>query len=486
MIRFLSIQRLAVIDALEVELGPGLTVLTGETGAGKSILVEGLSLLLGTRATPGLVRTGESSASVQAAFETPTGQELVVRRDVSIQGRSRAFVDGVLTPAGSLRDLTSPLIDLHGQHEHQMLLDRQTHLDAVDAYGDLMDQRAAVAAAFDRLRRARAEFERMHLDERDRAARLDLLSFQIAELDRLAPRPNEDEELAAVVRRLGNAEKLQRLCAAGYETLYEGDAAVLASLGRVWKQVADLASLDAAFEPFLQARDGIKPQLEELAYFLRSYGGTLEASPAHLQEAADRLAAIERLKRKHGGTLAAVMDRWSELKAERAALERSDERVEELGEALRPLAQIASGGELSRVALALKTLASTDAPGKTLVFDEVDAGIGGRVADVVGRRLRRVAERCQVLCITHLPQIAAYGDQHLHVTKIVRRGRTVTMVEALDGRRRVEEIARMLGGAAVTDRVRRTAREMLVTRSESEYNTKGESETAKAKGKRVG
>ena len=554
MLRFLSIRHLAVIDSLELEFEPGLTVLTGETGAGKSILVGAVGLLVGGRASADLVRTGEDTATVEAIFDTGEGAELIVRREISSQGRSRAAVNGALTTSAALRDVCGGLVDLHGQHEHQVLLDPAAHVDLLDEFAGVSAERSAVASSFGRWRQVLSEREHLMTGEREKTARAEFLAFQLAEIDRADPTPGEDEQLAATRVVLANADKLQRLCGDAYESLYEGDQAALPALGVVWRKLGDLAALDARFGAYLDAREGVKSQLEDLAYFLRSYGATIDASPARLQEVEDRLAVLERLKRKHGPGLDGVIARREQLKRELRDIEHAAERIAELdleleaaradylkaaarltakrkvaalefcraletsladlamartrcevrfapavdesewtergveegefyispnpGEDLKPLAKIASGGELSRIMLALKTLASTDAPGKTLIFDEVDAGIGGAVADVVGNRLQRLGGRFQVLCITHLPQIAAYGGTHFRIEKSIRGGRTVTEVARVNGTSREEELARMIGGADISPAVRASAREMLISRAKAkgEQKTKGESE----------
>jgi DNA repair protein RecN (Recombination protein N) len=568
MIRFLSIQRLAIIDQLELEFGPGFTVLTGETGAGKSILMEAVGLLLGGRAAADLVRTGADSALVQAAIETPDGEELLVRREVSAQGRSRAFIDGALVPSSVLRDTVGALVDIHGQHEHQGLLQPQTQLDLLDTYADSEDQRARAGDNFRELSALREELLDVQGKDRDRGARADLLTFQRGEIDKVAPKPGEDEELAAQRQVLANADKLNRLCAESYSALYEDDSAVLAGLTAIWKRVGELATLDTRFAPYVERRNVVQSELEELAFFLRDYASSLDASPERLQQVEDRLAQLERLKRRYGPTLSEVLEKRQAIDEELNALDTSADRaaalerriaeararyveiartlsgmrrdagrrlgraleqsLEELamastrcdvrvtsleadesgwtetgfdrvelylsanvGEDLRPLARIASGGELSRIMLALKTLASTDAPGKTLIFDEVDAGIGGRVADVVGSRLRALAGECQVFCITHLPQVAAYGQSHFLVSKHTVRDRTVTAVELLKNDRRVEEIARMMGGREITPKVLAGAQDMLLSRHNAKAapnadpNIHGEAKVArgaKAKG----
>jgi DNA repair protein RecN (Recombination protein N) len=563
MLRFLRIRHLAVIHSADVEFEPGLNVLTGETGAGKSILVEAVGLLLGGRASGDLVRTGEDSATIEAIFESG-GEELLIRREITAQGRSRAFINGTLATAGALKDLSGRLIELHGQHEHQTLLDPSTHLSVLDAVGESNEAVARTAAAFDVMRVARDELARMRGVAADRDARLELITFQLAELDRAAPSPGEDEELAAVRQVLANAERVERLCAESYASLYDRDDAILAALGGVWRRVGELATLDPQFQPYVDARDGVKSQLEDLALFLRRYADAIEASPARLQQVEERLALFDRLKRKHGPTLADVIARREALRREQSDLTRGDERIHELdeaharakteylaaartlseerkrvavrfaaalervlaelamdqtrfdvrfaeplpesdwsasgidaaefyvspnpGEELRPLARIVSGGELSRVMLAIKTLTATSRHGFSdaatrmpstatpgLIFDEVDAGIGGRVADVVGRRLRALGSAFQVLCITHLPQIAAYADTHFQIDKRIERGRTRTSVRRLDTAGRIDELARMLGGDRITDGLRHSAREMLEGRSRGR-KAKGESE----------
>jgi DNA repair protein RecN (Recombination protein N) len=551
MLRFLRIEHLAVIDAVQVEFEPGLNVLTGETGAGKSMLVEAVGLLMGGRASADLIRTGETQAQVQAEFD-----DLIVRRDINAQGRSRAFVNDTLVTAASLGEQTAPLVELHGQHEHQTLLDPQSHLVMLDEFAGLVPARERVAAAYRDWTRLQSEFDAFQMDEREKAARLDLLKFQVGELEKARLRPGEDEELDTARRVLSSADKLQRLSGEAYAALYDSDEAALARLGTVWKRIAELAEVDPTFLPHLEARDAIKSQLEDLAQTLRAYGDTIDASPARLQEVEDRLALLERLKRKHGPALADVIAKRDALSRQLDALEDADERRAGLeaetraardeflararalsrkrreaakqfggriqallgelamgrtqfdvrfaheppeaawsetgidvaecylsanvGEDLRPLARIASGGELSRVMLAIRTLAAAAAPGKTLIFDEIDAGIGGRVADVVGKKLRGIGDSFQVLCITHLPQIAAAGHVHFHISKRVTNGRTQTEVVRLDESGRVEELARMIGGAAPTDAARAAARELL---GESESEQKPKAKVAKAKAK---
>jgi DNA repair protein RecN (Recombination protein N) len=571
MLRFLRIRNLAVLEAVEVEFESGFNVLTGETGAGKSILVEAVGLLLGARASADLVRTGETQATIEAIFQESDARELVVRRDISSQGRSRSFIDGALATASALRDLSARLVELHGQHEHQALLDPLSHLPLLDDYARAADLAAVVENAWTRMRTLRDELERSRMDQREKSARLDLVGFQLGELEKAAPKSGEDEELAATKQVLASAERIQRLCHESYAALYDSDDAVLATLGGVWKRVGELATIDSKFAPYIESRDGVKSQLEDLAFFLRSYSDGIDASPGRLQEVEDRLALLERLKRKYGPTLQEVIQRRNALARERDLLTGTGERADDLvkaletataeyllrarelsrtrraaavpfardmeglleelamlrtrfevrfndgelsesawsgrgidsaeffvspnpGEELRPLARIVSGGELSRVMLALKTLgtgigshfsrlpSSKNDSGprfpKTLIFDEVDAGIGGRVADVVGARLQELGDHFQVLCITHLPQIAARGDVQYRIEKSIRGARTVTTVDRLDEEGRIDEIARMTGGASITSQARANARELILGGRRTDA---GERRKAKAK-----
>jgi DNA repair protein RecN (Recombination protein N) len=556
MIRYLAIRNLAVIESVAVEFEPSFNVLTGETGAGKSILVEAVGLLLGGRATQDLLRTGEEVATVEAVFDPGDGSDLIVRREITAQGRSRAFINGALATAAALKDLSNRLVELHGQHEHQQLLDPGQHLLVLDEFAGLAPDRERVSGSFAQFQRVRQQMDRLRMDDRERAARLELVEFQWNELRNAALQPGEDETLSADRQILRSADRVQRLCQEGYFELYDDEQAVLSRLDHVWKRVGELAAFDARFVPYLDAREGMKAQLEDLAFTLRDFSAGLDASPARLQEVEDRLALIERLKRKHGPTLADVLTRRDVLAAEHAALvggtssladleeqlrqasaaylthardlssrrcaaadrlSRSIERelgelamdkarfeirvsastdegqwtdrgldtVEfflsaNLGEAPRPLARIVSGGELSRVMLALKTLAAetadASATSKTLIFDEVDAGIGGRVATVVGQKLASLGDRYQVLCITHLPQVAASGRTQFLIHKQTRGRRTVTGVQKLTRPERVEELARMMGGADAGERARSGAQELL-----DAAQAKGE-HPAKAKG----
>ncbi len=563
MLRFLGVRNLSVIDHLEVEFERGLNVLSGETGAGKSVLVEAIALLVGGRASADLIRTGESLASVQAVIETADGREIIVRRDISSQGRSRAFIDDALATTTALREFGAAHLELHGQHEHQALVDPSEHVDLLDAHAGLGDLGAQVSERHVEWRNAQAALERTELGDREKRARIDMASFQLQEIDRVEPLAGEDERLQDERAVLANADRLGRLSVEAYGALYEGESAVLSGFAAVYKRVTDLAALDGRFAPYAEQRDDIKARLEDLAFFLRHYAAELDASPDRLQKVEDRLAALERLKRRYGPSLGDVIAKREALRVDLDELGASEERAVELarlereargaftrvaaelsrarraagralgatlerdlrqlampacrvdvrvtgapedrwssrgsddvefflspnpGEELRPLAKIASGGELSRIMLALRVASLRSVGRRTLIFDEVDAGIGGAAADAVGARLQTLGARHQVLCVTHLAQIAARADCHLQITKLVRGGRTSTSVVRLDDSARVAELGRMIAGAEVSAQVLASAREMLDIRR-GENSAKGESETgrrAKAKEKRAG
>jgi len=554
MIKLLKINNIALISSLELELGPGLTLLTGETGAGKSILIDALGLVLGERASPELVRTGEERAVVECLVEGPAtrsfldehglppeGDEVVIRREVNAGGKGRATVNGALVPVVTLREMSPLVAAIHGQHDPQGLLDPATHVDLLDRHAGL--DRSEVAAMYLRLREVEGALERLRRDRREAERRREMLEFQRDEIAKAALSAGEEEALRREKALQANAGRLAGLAGEAYALLYEEDGAALGQLGQIFRKVEELGSIDPAFHPFIEARAGVLAQLDDLALFLRDYRERLQVTPGRLDEVESRLAHLERLKKKYGATLeevlafgercgrelsdmgtpeeqeralegeraqlvgryfegarelsrqrrAAALDLQKKVRAELGQLAMEKTRFEVVfrpeavpatagdtsgwtekgletaefllspnpGEDLRPLARIASGGELSRIMLALKSVASLDTSGLTLVFDEVDAGIGGRVAEVVGRKLRAMATRHQVLCVTHLPQIASLADRHYAVRKRVERGRTSTEVTLLGPEERVEEIARMLGGENLTETARHHAREMV-------------------------
>ncbi|HUB06349.1 MAG TPA: DNA repair protein RecN [Myxococcales bacterium] len=547
MLAALRIERFATIDALEVAFGPGLTVLTGETGAGKSILVDALHLALGGRAQADVVRTGCDEATVEAVFQAapkvrarlgelglPDGDELLIRRVVHRAGRSRVWVNGALCTVAVLEQLARRLCDISSQHEHVSLLDPAGHLDLLDAHADLLERRSEVGEAVGRLTAVARERQALELDDSERARRADYLRFQIHEIDELDPKAGEEEALAAERAVLASAAKIQSLAEAAEELLYSGEGAAAERTAAATSRVAELATLDPAFAPMHRALAGALAEVEEAARELAQSARRRREDPERLAALDDRLAALRKLARKHGGDLAAVLARRDAMRQELEGVLGHAERLAELaaaeetaraaatslaaalsglrreaaarlssaiqrqlgklgmgksklelrleaaplgprgadaaelyfsanpGEAPKPLARIASGGELSRVMLAAKRAGAATDPVDIYVFDEVDSGIGGPTAQVVGRMLKEVSRERQVICITHLPQIAAFADRHLAVRKVVQKGRTLSEVSVLEAEQeRCQEVARMLGGEELTPIALQHARELL-------------------------
>ena len=565
MLELLRVRAFAIIDELEVHFGPGFNVLTGETGAGKSILVDALHLVLGGRAQADSVRTGAEEAEVQALFRPrdaagtdarlsalglpACGGELVVRRTVQREGRSRAWVNGALATAAQLQQATRGLLDISGQHEHVGLLDATLHLDLLDAHAQLLPLRGEYEAAFARLAAAERARAQLDSDERTRAERADWLRYQLDELEKAAPEPLEDERLAQERRVLAAAEKLRAGAEEAEALLASEDSAATVHAARAAKRLEELAVIDPALDPVAKSVRGAAAELDEAARTLSRYASRTGGDPQRLEELDERIELLRKLARKHGGTLEAALAKREEMARELEALANHDQELErraaevkelaaaaaklardlsakrraaasgfaravaaELsqlgmaksemsvrfsevgegaieglgpqglesaeillspnpGEELRPLVRIASGGELSRVLLAVKrVLAETD-PVDSYLFDEVDAGIGGGTADAVGRALGAVARRRQVVCITHLPQIAVFAQRHLVVEKEIARGRTHSRVQPVEGEGRVRELARLLSGKE-TQLALDHARELLSAAQEAPKRTR--------------
>jgi DNA repair protein RecN (Recombination protein N) len=555
MLRELRIRNFAVIETMTVGFQPGLNVLTGETGAGKSILVDALLLIRGARAQTDVIRAETDTARVEAVFDVTgrrgvattldgaglglDGDELVIRRELSRSGRHRAFVNDSPVTVALLERLGDELVEVHGQHEHQRLLEPAHQLDLLDRYAGAEPARVEVATLFETFRSARDEVQRLRSAERDRAQREDLLRFQLSELNAAHIRPGEEEALRDERRRLQHAERLAKGLAETTALLADDPEAAAGRVTRMSRLLRDLARIDAAFAAPADLLDAASAQLEEALLAVRALRQRVEAEPGRLESIDDRLDALGRLKRKYGETEAALLTfrdsaagelerlqrheevvaqeerRLSEARArlgaraatlsevrtaaasrlsglvqrelrrlgmERARFEigvepdpdgevmaRGLDRVEfrfsaNPGEELKPLARIASGGELSRTMLALQAVVAAAERIPTLIFDEVDAGIGGGVAAVVADKLAAAAAGRQVLCVTHLPKIAARAGHHLAVVKAVRAGRSRATIQALTGGDRIEEIARMLAGQAPSETARRHARELLATR----------------------
>ncbi|MGH9750675.1 MAG: DNA repair protein RecN [Candidatus Polarisedimenticolia bacterium] len=564
MLRCLRVTNLAILRDVTLELGPGLNVMTGETGAGKSILVDALLLAVGGRASAGVIRSGADRAAVSAEFDLEgapaaaafleergypaEGESLVVRREILAQGKGRCFLGGALAPLADLKTFGALVVDVHGQHQQQTLLDPARHRVLLDRFAGLDSGLARMSDAFREFQSAALRLGSLREGARQIAQRVDTLTFQIDEIERAAVRPGERQERRAERELLRHAETILRHAGTAYEALYGGDGAALAALGETGRALRELARLDPSLGDARDRLEGARVELQEVALLLRDYPSRLQFEPNRLEAIEERLQLLEALLKKYaasggeeevlehrrrcaaelelltgGGETAEDLEvRVEELRgraasiaadlsrARREAAARLEERLqtelhdlamprtrfaadvrprvgpgggvwvegEEVavdaagydvvefllsanrGEALAPLQSVASGGELSRLMLALEVVLRQDSPARTLVFDEVDAGIGGAVAEAVGRRLQALARRHQVLCVTHLPQIASCADRHVLVSKRAARGRTEVVLETLDGRGQVEELARMLAGATVTEAALRHAAEM--------------------------
>jgi DNA repair protein RecN (Recombination protein N) len=557
----LRIRNFAIIEGAALYFGPGFNVLSGETGAGKTIIMTALGLLLGGRAAPDMIRAGQSEAVVEGLFELegetalPEGtpepadsdhRELVIRRTLAADGgRSRAYVNGEIATVQTLARMGQGLVQVFGQHEHQTLLRSESHLQLLDRHAALDAVLEQYGAAYRAAAAAQARAAELRERERTRAEQLELARFRIAELERADLAPGEDDQLAAERTVLANTARLGAAAVEAEQLLAGDSAAALEAIARAETRIVEAAAIDAKLGDALELIRSARLGLEEAAQSLRAYAARLEADPARLEELEARMAELTRLKRKYGGTLSAVLQTLERSRAEGAALARvSDSRAAaeaelrdaldglarmgaelssrrqsaavelkrrmefelktlgmrapvfearftpldksestfehnrmtlgpggadtiefmlspNLGQPPMALARIASGGELSRVMLALKRLEAQRRGVATMIFDEVDAGVGGAVAQVVGRKLKELARFHQVLCVTHLPQVAAFADTHFLIEKEERRGATRSRVSALVQAERIEEIARMLGGAEITDKFRRAARELI-------------------------
>lgn len=546
----LNIRNFVIIDSLTVRFGEGFNVLTGETGAGKSIIIDAIDLILGGKARPDLIRSGEEEATVEALFDLQpalqlraeleeagieNGNELLVRRTLTRSGKNRIYVNGTLATAVQLQNWVSRLVAIYGQHEQMGLARPETHLGLLDHFAGAESQTVAYRNCYDQIRNIQSELTRLDLAERERQQRLDLLSFQRQEIAEAALKIGEEAELVAGRAMMQHAEKLVAAAEGGYEFLYNGEAAVCGRLAVVAASLRELTRIDPHLGVMTETIDNAYYALEDVALQLRNYADKISYDPVRLEQSEQRLALISSLKRKYGadiesilvyllradeeflllsdidGTREALKIRLDELNRQlfqigsgltelrqiaalrlqkgietelqdlamaKARFEvrlsalpepgpRGCERVEFFlqanpGEEARPLARVASGGELSRLMLAIKRAAPAGEEIATLIFDEVDSGIGGVAATAVGEKLRGVATGRQVLCITHLPQVAAFADRHYMVSKLeTANARTRAEVIELDSEERANEMARMLGGAKVTEQSLAHARELI-------------------------
>lgn len=564
MLQELRIQNLAIIDKLEIDFSNGLNVMTGETGAGKSIIVDALELVLGGRASAELIRTNADEAVVEAGFDIEGNNKIadlissfgiendnsrvIIKRIVSRAGKNRIYINNSLTNLSTLSAIGDELVDIHGQHEHQSLLKTDKHIDILDAFGSagydkkIYELRRDVEGCYNKLRSLKERLSELENREKNRIKEEEFLRYQIREIEEAALNSKEDEELLSKKSVAANAGKLASLSNSAYEGLYEADASVIKELSKILNAVKEISKIDNRVEETVKLCESAVFQLEESADFLRGYKEKIEFDADEFAKIDDRLDLINRLKKKYGSTIEDILLSLEEAKKRLQAMEKLDEDIGDikagidkerkdvsilsmelskkrekvakdiekkveaelsdlnmkktrfvvkmwkesgsdtedgfsltskgidkieflisanLGEEPKSLSKIASGGELSRIMLALKAILADADSVPTLVFDEVDAGIGGGVAETVGERLKRIAKGHQVFCITHLPQIAGYADSHYFVEKKAEGSRTITKVVKLKEDGRVKELARMLGGKKITETTLKHAEEML-------------------------
>lgn len=557
----LNIWDFALIDSLKIRFGSGLNILSGETGAGKSIIVQAIQLVLGGRGGPHLVRSGKEEARIEAYFEYPEGSPvaqklaemgiegdgaLIIRRTVSRTGKGRIFVNGAAATLQMASRLAAELISIAGQHEYQVLLQPHNHLLLLDAFGGLADLRRGVQKDYQKWQDLQARYQQMLDQQSATAARKDLLLFQLQEISKANLRIGEEEELVQEKALLTSAEKRRDWAQQIHYLLYASSGSVTENLGEVRTLSRTLAGSDPSLSPVVESLDSAFFQIEDVTLHLRDYLQKIESDPKRLEALEDRWQQLSGLKKKYGGSIADILARYARIEQElsgiqgvqegitdlKAAVADAEEKVirqaaelsvqrkaaalhlakvvchelellqmprtrfvvdfkpaggeakEQLSgngiddiqflmapnvdEELKPLARIASGGELSRITLALKSVLMERGGVGTTIFDEVDAGIGGAVAEVIGQKLKDLASHYQVICITHLPQIACFADRHYRVDKVHREGRTQTVVKELPMKERVEEIARMLGGIKVSEKTRAHAQEMMQRRGDGD------------------
>ena len=552
MITFLRIRNLATIEDLELSLQGGFSILTGETGAGKSIIIDSIRLLLGEKGSADLIRTGKSEAVVEAAFHLekealPPSEfalqdnTLLIQRQIADQGAGKAYVGGVLVPVKKLKEAGAGLVDIYGQHDHVFLLDLDNHLLYLDSFAGALPLREATGRLAQELRRKYKEKKELEAQQRDLAQRLDFLEFQIKEIEAADLKPGEEADLRQQKHVLKHAEKITGLVEGALDIASEREDSLQSLLSRLRSLLQDLGGFDPAFNDLAASLESADISLREAVNQLLKYKEKQTASPESLERVEERLDLIDRLKRKYGQDLTDIQGHFLRIKEERDRLLQGEDRLTKLkaemdglfqaylsrcaqlsdkrrragrelerlvemeiallgmkkakfevqvgasppdpalvekvrdsgqddveflispnpGEQVRPLRKIASGGELSRVMLALKSIGREQEPLRTLIFDEIDAGIGGKTAEFIAQKLKALARRHQVLCITHLPQIASQATHHFRIDKKVEKNRTYTTVQKLGLEERVEEIARLIAGSRLTPAALQNAREML-------------------------
>jgi len=553
MIKSLRIKNLATIEDIELELEEGFAILTGETGAGKSIVINGIRLALGEKGSPDMIRTGKKETSVEAIFSfhqtrddfkrffPDSENELLIQRKISEQGAGKGYMNGILVPIKKLKEISGELVDIYGQNDHVFLLNLNYQLNYLDEYASASSTKKEVSLRAKELKKLIREKKDLEAQEREREQRLDFLDFQIKEIEKAKLRPGEEEELHKDRKILKNAEKIDSLIEKALNISYNQENSISALLAQLQNMVSDLSDFDNTFKETENAINQFSITIGEFSDFLIKFKERQSAAPEKLEDLEERLSQIEKLKRKYGSSIDETLSYLGNAKKEYQKLSTSQEKLAELdteietkfkgyktyaaklsslriknasklekqvekeisilgmkkarfkikidisplspntmetvkengtedveflispnpGEELRPLRKIASGGELSRVMLALKTLGKETKKFKTLIFDEIDSGIGGKTAEFVAQKLKKLSTQHQIICITHLPQIASFASYHYKIDKKVNLERTYTTVKKLSFEERVREIARLLAGSRITETTLKNAREML-------------------------
>jgi DNA repair protein RecN (Recombination protein N) len=564
MIRSLRIKNLATIEDLELNFKEGFSILTGETGAGKSIIIDGIKLVLGEKASSELIRTGEREATIEAIFELPLEKrtaeevafleegEIFLQRQISQEGSGKAYVNGVLVPLRKLKEISPALIDIYGQNDHIFLLQLESHLHYLDQYLGLTQERERVSGQAQKLRHLVRQKKELETRQREREQRLDFLSFQIKEIESSQLRPGEWEELLAERNILKNAEKIATVVEKALEFSYLQENSVTALLSKLQDFVWELSRYEPGFQAFAESLNQSAIAVRELSDFLIKFKDKQNLGPERLEKLEERLSVIEKLRRKYGESIEDILLYLAKIKQESRDLLQSEERLADLeteisqtfaeykscaerlsrlrqggmkqletqvekeiallgmkrarfqvkiaadlpaavemervrdsglddvefllspnpGEELRPLRKIASGGELSRIMLALKTIGKEKGGLRTLIFDEIDSGIGGKTAECIAAKLLELSKRHQIICITHLPQIASFAPHHYRIEKKMEKERTYTTVKELGFEERVTEISRLLSGSHMTSTSLQNAKEMLLHNLKEEKRRK--------------